>query len=76
MPRVAGKRTGVLVVRIWVEPGVGGGLRARMTSTLDVVEPHELITVASTPDGIVTAVIDWIDAFLAASAGDAAVTPK
>ena len=74
VPRGTGERTGVLVVRIWVEPGVGGGLRARMTSTLDSTEQDELVTVASTPEGIAAVVRQWIDDFIAASASDAALT--
>jgi hypothetical protein len=76
VPRGTGERTGVLVVRIWVEPGVGGGLRARMTSTLDVTEQDEVVTVASTPDGIAAVVDRWIDDFVAASSSDAAVTTR
>ena len=76
VPRGTGERTGVLVVRIWVEPGAGGGLRARMTSTLDVTEQDEVVTVASTPEGIAAVVGRWIDDFVAASASDAAVTSR
>ena len=74
VPRGTGERTGVLVVRIWVEPGVGGGLRARMTSTLDATEHNEVVTVASTSEGIAAVVRQWIDDFIAASASDAALT--
>ena len=61
---VAGERTGVLVVRAWFEPGAGGGLRARITETLDVTEPDEAVTVSSSAEGVVAAVSIWIEAFL------------
>jgi hypothetical protein len=68
------ERTGVLVIRVWIEPGAGGGIRARITRTLDVAERDEVATAASTPEEITRTVGDWLDAFLAAAGGDAAVT--
>ena len=72
VPRTA-ERTGVLVIRVWIEPGIGGGIRARITRTLDVAERDEVATAASTPEQITRTVSDWLDAFLEAG-GDAAVT--
>jgi hypothetical protein len=74
VPSAAGERTGILVVRAWIEPGVGGGLRARITATLDVAERDEVVTVASSVDGVVAAVADWVDAFVSSTASDGAVT--
>jgi hypothetical protein len=73
--RVA-ERTGVLVIRAWIEPGPGGGLRARITRTLDVVERGETVTVASTRDEITKTVADWLDAYVHAAGGDGAVTAE
>ena len=62
------ERTGVLVVRVWLEPGVGGGLRARLTGNLDLSERDESVTVCSSPEAIADAVIAWVDAFLGSAA--------
>ncbi len=60
----AGERTGVLVIRVWFEPGAGGGLRARITGNVDLRERDETVTVCSSPEGTAEAVIAWIDAFM------------
>ena len=66
-PRTS-ERTGVLVIRAWFEPGAGGGLRARLTGTLDVETREETVTVASSAHGVATAVLEWLDAFVASAA--------
>jgi hypothetical protein len=65
----AGERTGILVVRAWIEPGAGGGLRARITATSDVAAPVEVVTVCSSVEGVVATVTQWIDAFVGSTAG-------
>ena len=60
-------RTGVMVVRIWMEGG-DGSLRARLTETLDLSTHEETARAASTVEEIVDIVSGWIEAFLAASA--------
>ena len=70
----AGERTGVLVIRVWYEPGAGGGLRARITGNLDVSERDETVTVASSPEGTAAAVVAWIEAFIDSAADNGAVT--
>ena len=62
------ERTGVLVVRAWFEAGAGGGLRARITGNIDIAERAETVTVASSPEGIAAAVLEWVDAFVASAA--------
>jgi hypothetical protein len=62
------ERTGVLVVRAWFEVGAGGGLRARITGNIDIAERGETVTVASSPEGIAAAVLEWVDAFVASAA--------
>ncbi len=57
------ERTGVLVVRAWIERG--SGLRARITSTLDVSRrENRSAEAARTPEEIQAAVGRWLDAFL------------
>jgi hypothetical protein len=58
------ERSGALVIRMWFEPGPGGGLRARITATTDLSERDETVTVSSSRDGIIAAVSVWIDAFM------------
>ena len=58
-------RTGLLVVRVWVEgDSAEGGLRARITQTVDLFEP-EVITTAATTDDVHAAVRGWLEAYLA-----------
>jgi hypothetical protein len=59
------ERTGVLVVRIWIE-SASGPLRARVTRTLDVEGGEETSQVAATAEQILRLVRDWIEAFLSA----------
>ena len=56
-------RAGVLVVRVWIESGAGG-LRARITRTLDLTAHDEIVSTASTPAEITRVVVDWLDAFV------------
>ncbi len=59
-------RTGVMVVRIWIE-GSDGSLRARLTETLDLSTHEETARAASTLEEIVDIVSSWVETFLAAS---------
>jgi hypothetical protein len=56
-------RVGVMVVRIWIE-GSSGSVRARMTQTLDVTSRDHPSQVAVSPEQILDAVGDWIQAFM------------
>jgi hypothetical protein len=60
-------RTGVMVVRIWIE-GADGTLRARLTETLDVTTREDTSRVASTLEEIVEIVSAWVDEFVTAVA--------
>jgi hypothetical protein len=61
------ERTGVLVIRAWIESGGENALRARITSTLDVTEQDEVAIVASTPQAVMEAVAAWLCALLGAA---------
>lgn len=68
MPAVAPparERTGVLVVRAWIEPAHENGLRARIVQTLDVTRRQNVVSAAATPDEVYAAVRSWLEAFLA-----------
>ena len=58
------ERTGVLVVRVWTD-GANRSLRARITSTLDVDGDAEVRQAAASAEQILTAVKEWIEAFVA-----------
>jgi hypothetical protein len=55
----------VLVVRLWTDGGFPEGLRARITSTLDIAAPGEDVTVTADVETILATVREWLTAFLA-----------
>ena len=59
-------RTGLLIVRVWLEGDSGSdALRARITQTVDLLEGAEVVTAATTTDGVYATVRDWLEAYLA-----------
>ena len=58
------ERTGVLVIRAWVEVNGEARLRARITRVLDTESGEEAVSVVATRDEITSTVADWLDAFL------------
>ena len=60
-------RTGLLLVRVWLEggPSDGDGVRARIIHTLDVTAGAETVTAAATTDQICSAVREWLEAYIA-----------
>lgn len=73
MPAGLPRRTGVLVIRAWLENGEPATLRARITWTLDVSRHEKGAASAGRPDEIEQAVRSWLAALLA---GDDAVTGR
>ena len=67
------ERTGVLIVRVWIEASSPSGVRARITETKDLEEGERTSTVTGTREEIVAIVSEWLDAF-AADSGDGRVT--
>lgn len=55
------EKTGILVIRIWMERPAQ--IRARITHTLDVSTTREVITTAMSPHQISETVASWLDAF-------------
>jgi len=67
----AGTQTGVLVIRAWLEQGLGeAALRARITQRLDAGSPAMGETAAASEEEILEAVRDWLEAFVDASVTD------
>jgi hypothetical protein len=58
------ERTGILVVRVWVEHNDAGRLRARLTQAADLGEEATTRAVASGVPGICDAVEAWLRQFL------------
>jgi hypothetical protein len=57
------ERTGVLVVRVWLEDDDPARLRARVTGAHDDTRPHVPVGVAATRAGVLECVAAWLDAF-------------
>jgi hypothetical protein len=62
-----GERTGVLVVRIWIEApfSAGESLRARITSRHDLDAGETDTAAATTVDQVVEIVRAWLERFVA-----------
>jgi len=58
------ERTGILVIRVWVEQDDAGRLRARLTQTADLGEPATPLAVATGVPGICDAVEAWLRRFV------------
>jgi hypothetical protein len=58
------ERSGVLVVRAWVEGGTPEGLRARITQSRDLTSTEQLVTTTAHVDEILSTIRAWLDALL------------
>jgi len=76
MQAMSPDRTGLLIVRLWIEPSAREGLRARITQTLDSEGAEQTMAAAGNPEDIYAAVRTWVEAFVSTeqAAGDATVT--
>jgi hypothetical protein len=74
LPRV--ERTGVLVIRAWIESNGEQRLRARITRTDDLECSEQTRTVVATAEEITAAVTEWLDALCGGGSGDGAVTEQ
>jgi len=72
MKTQATDRTGMLIVRLWIEPNHERGLRARITQTLDATAIEHSIAVAASVDDICAVVKLWVEDFAASVPGDGA----
>lgn len=73
MPAPPPQRTGLLVVRAWLEDDRPEALRARITSTVDLSHRDFSVVTAHAPEEIQDAVRAWLAAFLV-DADDGGVT--
>jgi hypothetical protein len=60
----APQRTGILVIRVWLEQDAPGRLRARLTQAADLGDPATTLATASDLPGVRDAVEAWLRRFL------------
>lgn len=63
LDRAATERTGILVIRVWLEQDPPGQLRARLTQAADLGETPTTLALASDVAGICDAVEAWLRRF-------------
>jgi hypothetical protein len=56
-------RTGLLIVRLWIETAEEG-FRARITQTLDSSKTNQAMSMASSPDEVYAVVQRWVQGFV------------
>ena len=64
MAALPAERTGLLVIRAWIEANGETRLRARITRMVDVDAQEQISTVAATPEEITGTVVEWLETFL------------
>jgi hypothetical protein len=64
MKRQSPDRTGLLIVRLWIEGNARDGFRARITQTLDSAGTERDVATAGTPEAVYTVVQKWVDEFV------------
>lgn len=57
-------RTGILIVRLWIEGNAHDGFRARITQTLDSTGPEKAMAVAANPEDVYAVVRTWVESFV------------
>jgi hypothetical protein len=62
------ERSGVLVVRAWVEQGTVPSLRARITQSHDLSTTEQIVTTTADVEDILSTVRAWLDALLSGQA--------
>jgi hypothetical protein len=60
-------RTGLLIVRLWIEGNAFDGFRARITQKLDSAVSEHTVAMAGNSEDVCAAVQRWIDAFVNAN---------
>ena len=60
-------RTGLLIVRLWIEGNAIDGFRARITEKLDSTTAEHSVSMAGTPEDACTIVQRWVDTFVSSN---------
>jgi hypothetical protein len=58
------ERTGVLVLRVWIEAGSESGLRARITTEDELGSQERVSVVAGSVEQVVELVEQWVQGFV------------
>jgi hypothetical protein len=61
---VTGSRTGLAIIRAWVEPGSSSPLRVQIRLSTDVSQGFEQSLTAAEKEAVVEAVQAWLEAML------------
>lgn len=64
MKSLSADRTGILIVRLWIEGNAREGFRARITQTLDSTRRERTMATAADPEDIYAVVRTWVEAFV------------
>jgi hypothetical protein len=64
MNATAERRTGMLIVRAWLEQDSGKQLRTRITQSLDVSRRGEIVSSAATVDDVCNTIRAWLEEFI------------
>jgi hypothetical protein len=77
MNKATPDRSGVLILRLWLEANHANGLRARITQMLDTSRTEQSVAVAASSEDICAIVRDWVETFAVPAPGPvtASVTP-
>jgi hypothetical protein len=65
MEKRPGTRSGVLVVRVWMESSGVAGLRARVSASAGHGAADLPVATAASPEAVATAVRSWLEGFVA-----------
>lgn len=57
-------RTGILIIRLWIEESASEVFRARITQTLDSAAPDQPFAMAATPDDLYNVIKTWVERFV------------
>jgi len=57
-------RTGILIVRLWIEGNAREDFRARITQTLDSASPEQAMATAANPEDVYAVVKTWVETFV------------
>jgi hypothetical protein len=60
----ASDRTGLMIVRLWIEGNAREGFRARITQTSDSAGREQAMATAANPEDLYTVVRTWVEAFI------------
>lgn len=61
-------RTGVLIIRLWIEDALVHNVRARIIQSMDITAEEPVATSASTIEDIARKVREWVEAFVRSEA--------